>query len=305
MSHAIYSGLEMIFGGGLANELMAWMTTLFETLKQIFMGEDNLMGMALTLFAGIACSLLLIYFTMDIINQASRDMLSFEKLIMAMIKLFVAFMVLLFLKEIINGILSIGHSLYLFVSSDSFRGTIFNEEEKDWRFIFGDYEGDSFPKWSEVKKAFEDHYEFFNAVGLYMTLAIPQILGFVAKLAGYFITTSNAVMVIARAIFAPIAVVQLFEEGSRSAGIKYIKKFAAECITFAVIIVILYASTKVTNVLLENSEAVKNVGTTITFGTVDEVVTFGNLAIILLPELVAIGAMLGAAKITNDIIGTN
>lgn len=81
---------------------------------------------------------------------------------------------------------------------------------------------------------------------------------------------------------------------------RYLKGLIADCITMAVIIIILFAATAVTNGMINN---LTSVGSEISFDNLTEVVSFSNLAIILVPELAAVGAMASGSKIAHDIMG--
>lgn len=67
----------------------------------------------------------------------------------------------------------------------------------------------------------------------------------------------------------------------------------------AVIIIILFAASAITNGMVANLSGI----TEITCSNLSDVISFKNLAIILVPELVAIGAMASGSKIAHDIMG--
>ena len=67
----------------------------------------------------------------------------------------------------------------------------------------------------------------------------------------------------------------------------------------AVIIIILYAASAITSGLIVDLTSISEIN----FDNLTDVITFSNLAIILVPELVAIGAMASGGKIAHDIMG--
>lgn len=312
MAKFVFDTMDILFGGGVAQEMGDWMTSLFSTILNMING--NLLSTAMNIFAAIACSMLILYFFMDIVDQAKRDMFSLEKLIILFIKFLAAFVVLLCLKDIVTYVVQIGNYLYLTLAesgSGTLHDAIVNGSSNRIKLFTDIPTGSSsrssfyeMPQWtSATKEAFEDEFKGFTAlfknIQIYVICAIAGFLAFIAKIAGYFICTSNAVLVVARVVFCPVAVVQLFEDGSRSSGMRYLKGLAADCITMAVIIIILFAASAITNGMVANLSGI----TEITCSNLSDVISFKNLAIILVPELVAIGAMASGSKIAHDIMG--
>lgn len=312
MAKFVYDTLVILFGGGITEEMADWMEGLFSTIMSLISGD--LVSTSMNIFSAVACSMLILYFFMDLVDQAKRDMFSLEKLIVSFIKFLAAFVILLCLKDIVTYVVQIGNYLYLTLSSDG-SGTLHNaiiSGSSTQVKLFTDIPVASsgrtsfyeMPDWtSATQEAFEDNFKgvlaLIKNIQIYVICAIAGVIGFIAKIAGYFICTSNAVLVIARVVFCPIAVVQLFEDGTRSAGMRYLKSLAADCITMAVIIIILFAASAITSGMVVNLSSI----TEITFDNLTDVITFGNLAIILVPELVAIGAMASGGKIAHDIMG--
>lgn len=307
MAETIYKALSLLFDGGLADKMSEWMTTLFTAIINLLDSSGGLFSAAMTVFSAIACSLLVLYFFMDLVNQANRDMFSFEKLIVSFVKLLTGFVILLVLQDIVVGLAKIGYSLYNEMLSGSLKDSFTSGSSAGITFTFGDYSDSVFPDWATVETAFTDNYKGFTKlisnIGLFIECSLLNIIGFIAKFAGYFICTSNAILILGRAVFAPIAVVQCFEDGTRSAGIRYLKSFAAECITMACILILIYAATSLTNGLLANSLTESGIGTTITFDNLGKVVSLSNAAQLLVPQLAAIGGMAGAGKLAHDILG--
>ena len=244
------------------------------------------------MFVGIACSLLVLYFGMDIYNQVSRDMFSFEKLIVMLLKLVMAFAILLCLQDIITTIIKIGYNMYKLCGDSSFASTIFGSVN-DAATVNIDLSDTA-----ALKKEFSG-LNFVFHIGIVGVLFLASLIFAAIKLLSMFVCISNAVMIVARAVFAPIAVVQVFDEGTRSAGIRYIKKFVAECCTMAGICVILTVVPLVTNSLT----AVKLPVDTITAANLDQVITFSTFGTILIPQLVLAGGLATGSKLIHDVVG--
>ena len=91
MAGLIYKIIELIYGGGLTESVTKWMDALWNVLIIIFQNND-LIGSAYIVFAGISASLLVFFFYMEIASQASKDLLSLEKLVLFFIKYIIAFL---------------------------------------------------------------------------------------------------------------------------------------------------------------------------------------------------------------------
>ena len=66
------------------------------------------------------------------------------------------------------------------------------------------------PEWDTVESSFEKEFSgLIKIIKNFQVMSISLVagvIGFIGKLAGYFICTSNAVMIIARVVFCPIAI---------------------------------------------------------------------------------------------------
>lgn len=314
MEKWIFDAADILFGGGLADDMAEWMRGLLDTILDL-MESGGLIDAALNIFVAISCSLLILYYFMDLVDQAKRDMFSFEKLIVGFIKFLAAFVVLLCLPDILHSIIRIGRYMYLAMEDDgsgTLRSAIMNAPNNTLELFTDLPTGSSgrsslseMPTWTEaVQQAFTDKYGFgigkiLDNFGILICSILVNLIGIIARIAGYFICASNAVMVIVRVAFSPIAVVQLFEDGTKSSGMRYLKGLVADCITMAVIIVILFAATAVTNGMVVNYADVSE----ITVDNLSTVMNFKNIAIMLVPELVAVGAMASGSKVAHDIMG--
>ena len=287
----VTDNVNMLFGSGLKDDIVTQMGELWTALLNIFTGS-GFVSSVLTMFVGIACSLLVLYFGMDIYNQVSRDMFSFEKLIVMLLKLVMAFAILLCLQDIITTIIKIGYNMYKLCGDSSFSSTLFGSINDAAKVEI------DLSDTAALKKEFSGMNFVFH-IGIVGVLFFASLIFAAIKLMSMFVCISNAVMIVARAVFAPIAVVQVFDEGTRSAGIRYIKKFVAECCTMAGICVILTVVPLVTNSLA----AVKLPVDTITATNLDKVITFGTLGPILIPQLVLAGGLATGSKLIHDVVG--
>lgn len=293
MGGLLYDMANIVFGSGIVNGLTKWTTDVLNAMKGIF--DNGYVDSVYNLFAAIACSLLVIFFFQDLMNQASRDMFSFEKLIIAFIKMLIAFAVLVFLPDMLNLLTDFAQG---FVEMVQEKGGIMDKMQEAVAEAAGGKVNSE-----EVKKAYEDEFDhltkIFKAVGAMMGMLIPWLIAMFAELMGKFIIASTAIMLMVRATFSPIAVVQIFEEGSRSSGMRYLKGLFAEALSFSVILVIIAAANGISATLVE--DAVGNGWTDPT--KIHSLLAFNTLIPLIVPKLVVAGGMASGSKIAHEIVG--
>ena len=322
MVDLIYKIMETVYGGGIAEKVSGFMAAVWEALTDIFDGS-SLVESAYTTFGGVAAALMVLYFYMDIASQASRDLLTLEKLVVFCIKFLVAFMILLNSKPIMNNLLKLGHELYKsttttqIVSDEAMDG----KDDHSWDKVLSEQSGalDDEGRPQEIVDAIEESYsggfkKTINGLGIILTGSIGLLIGFVCQIICYLTCTTNALNICVRGFMAPLALPQLFEEGQRSAGVRYLKAFIAACLEMTLIYVTLRLASKLSTSLQPaamNAMYGKSGEYLFTNGHLTDPTgagikkAFGVKALIpaLIPQLAAAGAIAGVAKITHDITG--
>lgn len=283
MGSWLYDQADYVFGSGLGDNLSSWMTEILGRLGSVV---NSVPSSITNLLMSMAASLLIIYFFMDLTNQASKDMFSLDKLIVAFIKLLVAFAIVINLKEITTWVVKIAEAMATFVQGEWGSGITPGG---------GGWDGSG-------KEAYDDYFNHFSKIFVIIPvfggLIIPWLITWLCELMGKFIIASSAVMLTVKLIFAPIAVVQCFEDGTRSSGIRYIKGLFAEALSFSIIIVIIIVALNVgtTDVntftdLASNPEKLQ------------EALSIGNIVNLLIPKLIIAGGMASGSKIAHEIMG--
>lgn len=113
MGAAIFSMLKMLFGGGLAGSISSWAKTLLGFAQGLFTassGGASLFSSAIKGITGAGIALLIVFFLVNITRSATAGMLSVDKVIAQIIKLFVAFTILLNLSPVMGYACSIGQA---------------------------------------------------------------------------------------------------------------------------------------------------------------------------------------------------
>ena len=143
---------------------------------------------------------------------------------------------------------------------------------------------------------------------------ITNLLQLLLKTVAYFFCIGNCINLVVRIIFAPLAVVQCFDPIQHNKGIDYIKKIIAGAMSFAIVVVILYAASQFQNSFMV--QIVRDMRTTLDAGNgvlnidgdaIQKILSTGTavFAKLLVCQFAAIGALISANKIGNDIVGTH
>lgn len=172
--------------------------------------SDNV-SVLVTTFSVIAGSLMIIFLYIDLTSNATKELLTLERLILTFIKYFIAMVILIYLPEILNSLFELAKGIYDVACEN------FTYDNLDYGIRFFPNDGNSnpsvFPDFETIKDALSDagYSNKVTAVIKHISEFIPLLLVnlvfFVAKAAAYLITVSNAIMVLVRAVFAPIGIV--------------------------------------------------------------------------------------------------
>lgn len=280
MGDFIFDMCEKVFGSGLITSVGNMIDSVFSALGNLLVTYNGVIN----IMFGVAASLMVIYFFQSLIDQASRDMFSLEKLIVAFIKMLVAFSVMVYLPDILQLILKLGGA-FTAVIEEAATAT------------------DS----ASVAALKEDYHNYFHSIthiipgiGYILTLIIPWIICFVCELMAKFIIISNGVMFGARMIFSPVAISQLFEDGSKSSGMKYLKGLFADAISFSVILLIMLVAN---NFALSAFEGGAEIANMVGPEKLREILDWEGITNIVITRLVIAGGMASASKIAHDVLG--
>ena len=234
-ANLIHDAFESIISSSYISDITETLQVLVNGLNNFFSGND--LTTTLSLFRAVGASLMIIFFFIAISDCIQKDILSFDKFVVFMIRLYVGFMVIYFLPDIISGFFKITNGLYNAINSSALsRDSLPVPDAENFKEVLNWKGG--------FIKAF-----FSNAGSCLMYLAILAV-GKFGQFTIIMFALSNALTLMARVIFSPIGVAQCFDEGSRSAGIRYLKLLLADMLAFAMVVGILVASVKLTNILL-------------------------------------------------------
>jgi hypothetical protein len=126
-------------------------------------------------------------------------------------------------------------------------------------------------------------------VGCFAKLVIPWIMAWLCDIAAKFVIIQLVVEIAIRRMFAPLAITDIYQEGIRSPGARYFKKFFAAFLKLAIAAFIGILMPQIT-------ASIGGLGTDVD-GAFDYVFT------IIACNFAAIGIMLKAGEFANDIVG--
>lgn len=314
MGEYLFNTLQSLFAGSLITEVSNFISDVVDASDAFFSGQ---VGDMIDILLVIAGTLMTIFLFIDIMNKASQEMITLERLVLILIRYFLAMLVLIYLKEIIVGLFQIISLLYqLLAEQVGLFGTGGGTGDNPFSGLIeffpddGNPNPNTWPTYDEVRSAFEGSgyksgiSSYISNFGLFMLCIVISLITWLAKMVAFLITVSTAIALIARAIMAPIGVVQLFDEGMRSAGILYLKKFLAEGLTFFAIIAVLYASSLLqANLIAIQADDVLN--GVLSVSAIEDLFNGGLIVTVLAIQLSTVGAMFKAGALAKDVVGVH
>lgn len=313
MGKLAFETLGFIFGGTFIERSTSLMKTLINALKEVF--QTQTVNNMLAIFISVSITLLTLYLFIEVANRATTEQLTLERLILILVKFFASFVILANIQQIITVSFDISMAVYDTVET-SVSKKLGEENSYGGLQFFPEVNSnpDEYPSkyTDEIKDKFKEagykdgNTSYIKNMSSFFTCLLFKMIMMVVNVASYLIVVGNAISLIARTVFAPIGMIQLMEDGSKSAGVRYLKKFLADGITLAVILVVLYAVS-----LLQGNIVVASIPKSwhnelkITTTVLDSILNIkSGLGLMLLSvQLAAVGAMFKASQIANDVVG--
>ena len=111
MAKMIYDTLKLLMSGSVTNDVANFIKSVINALQTLM--SDDQVAVLLGVFTGIAGSLMTIYLFMDLLDKASKDMVTLEKLITTFIKWFVAMVILIYLQDLLVAMFKVAQTVRL------------------------------------------------------------------------------------------------------------------------------------------------------------------------------------------------
>lgn len=292
-SRQIFEALVVLFGNGLLNDIAEFLNTINTATVNAL--NTGVISDAIGIFKGLAASLVILFFLIELLNEAQKDFVTFERLTVMLLRLLAVTVLIMNLEMIVNGLEEL--SVLIFKAVKDLAENSSNSFE-----IFGENAATGY-RYSEVEKDMKDALGkagIKQALMVVLQLLIPWLISRLCYVVAYVIAVGRSIELIVRAIFSPIGVANLFEDGTRSSGFRYLKKFAACALQLGAIAVILYAANALCNSLISS---LSDGYMTITKDNILDVLGSTALWSMSAIQLAVIGITLKAQSICNDILG--
>ena len=205
-----------------------------------------------------------------IFQNIERNQDPVEAVFKTLVELFITFLFLMNVKEIMGAIMQAGKWIVSRIG-EAAAGSSGASADDLLIALTGDSSG-----------------SFIWAIKATVSLIFPWILSCCIDIAAKFVIIQIMLEIIIRQMFAPLAIVDIYQEGLRSPGARYIKKFFATFIKLAICAFV---------ALFVQSNLSQTITTGDAGGALDSVFTLVAV------NFAAIGLMFKGGEFANDIVG--
>lgn len=175
----------------------------------------------------VGYTLLCLYCLLELLDKSTRDLLTVEQFIRTFIKLLVGKLMMDNCMALLEGFSAFANALASGMSENASTTSIV-----------------------DVTPLMEKNLKFWKDIALWLKLIIPYIGILVAGIMARITIYSRAIEIIARNMMAPIGMADIFSEGIRGSGFRYLKKLLAVNLQGTIIIAILMAMNFFNNSLI-------------------------------------------------------
>lgn len=205
--------VDVIFGGGFFQEIAETLNFKSGAYWGLISNTFN------NVILPVGYTLLCLYFLLELLAQTTRDNFNMEHFIRLLIKLLI-------------GKLLMDNCIALLDGLTTFSNAIMNS-------ITVNTTGDASRVNADALK--RSGLTFWKELALWFKLIIPYLAMVAANLFAKITIYSRAIELIVRTLMAPIGMADIFAEGMRGSGFKYLKKFLAVNLQGAIILAIIVA----------------------------------------------------------------
>ena len=225
----------------------------------------------------VAIGWVLILAVSRMIKNISDGRDGLECILKMFLEISITLLIIVNIPPIINGMCEIINELSIKASTVTLFGTGDAETTKWWDFV-KTLAGEKAPKNSGIIGTIKN--ALWN-IKTCVALILPWIMSRIVYIATLFVLLQSILEIAIRRVFCPLAISDIYSEGLRSPGVRYIKKLLGAIMKFTVCI---FATTIATSI-----------------GATGDGLEFAFNCIVI--NVVAIGVMFKAGEYTNDILG--
>ena len=136
-----------------------------------------------------------------------------------------------------------------------------------------------------------ENFGMLDGIGAIMILLIPYLLSLVTEVAGIFVSYTLLVEIGIRRAFSTLAIADIYGEGLRSPGVRYLRRYLAVYVKIALALFACYMGRIITGTLVDAGG----------FSSVSGMVSF--LIKVAAANLAVLGIMVKGGEAANDIVG--
>ena len=101
-SRQIFEALVVLFGNGLLNDIAEFLNTINTATVNAL--NTGVISDAIGIFKGLAASLVILFFLIELLNEAQKDFVTFERLTVMLLRLLAVTVLIMNLEMIVNGL---------------------------------------------------------------------------------------------------------------------------------------------------------------------------------------------------------
>lgn len=221
MKDFVYNGttdvINFMLGGGNLGDVKSFLTQATSGLS-----SGNAMSYIYNIFKSVAIAMLVLYFLIDVYDEIAKQRFTLDLFMKSFIRLLLSYLIVANGLEILSAVVSIGDSLIT-------------------NFYPSELSGKTYSAGLSQIQAYLNDLDNVQTIGVLIQMIIPYIVVFVTKVIVYFIGITRGIELCARICIAPIAISNSYEESSRNASIRYIKKLAAVSLQGLCVLVIIWS----------------------------------------------------------------
>lgn len=161
------------------------------------------------IFLPLGYAVMLIFFLTALMNKISMEQFTLEHFIFIFIRLFIVKIALDNGLNIMETLMKVGNNLILSVSGNSLVEGINVTSQIKSNLTYGN---------------------MFDQLGLLITLVIPWLGMFISKIFIQVVCYSRLLEIMIRTVIAPVALGDIFTEGTNGTGFRFLKAYFAVCL---------------------------------------------------------------------------
>lgn len=236
---------KQVFGASIFESVYSHLSiNLFDTAGQYKSALQVVTSLYDTIITPVALSLLCIYFMIGMVDKLTSEHFTWDQALRQFCMLLAGFALIDYGLDIMNWLFKIGllltQDIHGTVSSDG--GTVSEETIKALYNTF----------LTETELTQIKIFEFVNTMYRFVYLIIPFIISWAINIVVMIVVYSRVIEIYARAVFAPIAFSDFFQNGLHGGGWRYLKSFLAVALQGALILIITTIFAKLSQVLFGN-----------------------------------------------------